>query len=343
MFIHHSRAELPSSTPIKPALFPLREMSAKYNGLNNLVHDMFDVVYLPCIKRKNRFLFSAPAGTFSGLLQATPDDEYSALRKRLENIRRRDVDLRYQCPVMYHVEDRPLTEVFFRIELIATLAKLHPDLEMLNCFYDFMRAVEEHPPFYFKHLAPVVPTFKPFDQRPTTGRGHPTRGLDFTPYEITILCSHIFFGRDPTTNKHTKMTPEKWAYLLDIKLQGQRTRKSVLARVALYNRQLKERLMVDGYLDEEGVRRYKLQKLGERAGVPIHRPRLDGTYYPGKKTKAPKSTLATFASPDVRRKEKSDPADEEAPPLPKRPRGRPRKDRGAAPSVATDAPDIPST
>jgi hypothetical protein len=203
----------------------------------------------------------------------TKADDMAALRAALLPLRRSRVAVLPALRPIYAVPKHP--ELFFRIELLDALAEAYPNNWMYADLAAFGRAIEYDP----RRIMPAKVDRRPFvplNLRQPRPDGKTPRGPDWAPYEDEILAK--YFSADPHTGKRKLLDDAMWTMLLVGDLKNRRTRRSVLARVSVLNMQLKRSLMVDGVLNDDGVRRYVRQKLGQRTRVPLHRPRLNGEY-----------------------------------------------------------------
>lgn len=275
MHLHNQITPLPAETVVFPKHWtPITDQYRQAEMRAKLMEQRSGITYFDIgfIRRHNRFLVSIPPGTFAIGFSSTAFEEIEAIRKAILPLKRMRLKIAPRLrPFVQRAGDPAL---YVRRELLQMLAEEQPNNELLQALLEYHTLVELNWRDIFKTRDERP--FTPFEERRARNAGRLTRGADWSPAEDAIL--ERFFLPNPETGKRIHMTEQLWARLLS-DLKERRTRRSILARLSVRNTELKRTLMVDGYLTDEGVQRYKRLKLGQRTRVPNYRPRLHGDYH----------------------------------------------------------------
>jgi hypothetical protein len=223
------------------------------------------------LRRCHRRLLELPIGLLTQNFKATYGEEVAALRRTLADMKRSSVDV--------PANRRPVTifgqSYFLRHELLVALLARFPDDLMLRAWTCFAFSININPTVLRpeKYQRRAVPATQR-RRNPTTGRM--ARGPDWTEQDDAVLIR--WFGKRIDTGKRRMPTESEWTTILR-ELHGMRTRASVLSRISILNCKLKRKLMIEGYLTSDGLKRYMDQKLGTRTHLPKYRPTVDGKHY----------------------------------------------------------------
>lgn len=102
--------------------------------------------------------------------------------------------------------------------------------------------------------------------------GAATKGPAWTPEEDTIL--RTWFGIRTIgehAGRHAKLEDSEWERVLEL-LSGMRTKNAVKNRLTVLNNQLRDRMLVNGFVPRDRLREYMQQALGEAPRRPPMRP-----------------------------------------------------------------------
>lgn len=155
----------------------------------------------------------------------------------------------------------------------VTLEHVRPDLEkpaFVNAVIAFLRAAE---------VDPTVVTGAPRARRPRrtveeriAHFGTPTKGPAWTPEEDAVL--RMWFGIRSVgehAGHHAKLEDHEWDRVLEL-LGGMRSKNAVKNRLTVLNNQLRDRMLVNGFVPRDRLREYMQQALGEAPRRPPMRP-----------------------------------------------------------------------
>lgn len=160
--------------------------------------------------------------------------------------------------------------LFCRRIALENVRNVVPNAAFVNAVIAFLRAAEDDPRLVTGVPRPRRP------QRTVEERiehfGHATKGPAWTPEEDAVL--RTWFGIRTIgehAGHHAKLEDPEWACVLEL-LGGMRSKNAVKNRLTALNNQLRDRMLVNGYVPRDRLREYMQQAVGESPRRPPMRP-----------------------------------------------------------------------
>lgn len=237
-----------------------------------------EVFRLKALQRRMFWSFALPTGAFVGDFRPgfIPFSEDLDARDAL--IRRGSEEQGLRMPSRRAITLHTDGNTYYHQHLIDILRRVHPAPAFFNALHAFVRAAQSNP-----QLIKGPPPRKTLLVPPTSRQrvaGRLTRGIAWQPHEDLVLRQ--WFARrttGPDAGKHVVLSDVEWSYVLD-RLDGLRTKGSVLARITVLNQQLRRELTVDGYIPRQRYAEYFDRVLGEHPRGPKVAPQPRRTARP---------------------------------------------------------------